>query len=590
MPDIRERAIAPADQCAASCRPRVPVRGGRVLGIVDARGGAPCPRCVEAFERAMARRAPRAPRRRSGPGRVEARWDETIERIGAACARVRDGASRLLWFDLRRWPAASGAVAAAVCSALGDGARRVVRLPEEILLGEAFRRLGAEARVDAPPAGCDLIVAWGADPLAGSEPRDRAIRELRSAGARLVAVDPRAGATARAADLHLAPLPGHDAHLMLALAARGPRLDAAGPADWCARAGSTPLASAAAAGAVPLAHLERLVDELASARAPVLLVGRGIGRQPGALDAVKAALLLAASWSAALLAPDDPCDPSLALALPPGAAAPRTLLPFELDALLPGIDLSRTVVVLEGGDPARLPGLAGPLGDLLSAAELVIALDEDLDADLALPAPSVVERVDLAGRTAPPGVWHAEGALPAVRGVLDPGEPWRRALDRAGLPAPAWLGSSSALVDAARRAVAPRADRLARASLDEPPSPRPPGESRRTDPERGSSLGLDAVWADAAPETPRGCVTARVGSSTAAACGLEPGGRVLVYNERGRLQALLETVPGQPDGVVALEAPAAGWPAELARLWPAARLPGEFEGVAVVGLAPPGED
>src|SRR3954465_4045019 len=62
-----------------------------------------------------------------------------------------------------------------------------------------------------------LIVLWGVNPSASGIHLIPYLREARAHGAKLVVVDPRTTSLARQADLHLAPRPGTDLPLALAL-------------------------------------------------------------------------------------------------------------------------------------------------------------------------------------------------------------------------------------------------------------------------------------------------------------------------------------------------------------------------------------
>jgi anaerobic selenocysteine-containing dehydrogenase len=62
-----------------------------------------------------------------------------------------------------------------------------------------------------------LIILWGSNTLTSNGHLWRSIAEARQAGAHLVVIDPVRTRTARAADTHLAPIPGTDAALALGL-------------------------------------------------------------------------------------------------------------------------------------------------------------------------------------------------------------------------------------------------------------------------------------------------------------------------------------------------------------------------------------
>src|SRR5262249_46848529 len=70
-----------------------------------------------------------------------------------------------------------------------------------------------------------LILVWGANPTVSNVHFPPLVNEARKNGARLVVVDPRRTAMARRADRHLAPTPGTDVVLALAMSAH---LDPAG--------------------------------------------------------------------------------------------------------------------------------------------------------------------------------------------------------------------------------------------------------------------------------------------------------------------------------------------------------------------------
>src|SRR6266851_4673030 len=82
------------------------------------------------------------------------------------------------------------------------------------LAGVGARR-GADAREIAKS---DLIVVWGGNPVSTQvNVMTHIAQAKKERGARLVVVDPYRTATADAADLHLAPLPGTDAALACAV-------------------------------------------------------------------------------------------------------------------------------------------------------------------------------------------------------------------------------------------------------------------------------------------------------------------------------------------------------------------------------------
>ena len=78
-----------------------------------------------------------------------------------------------------------------------------------------YGKMPAVTYIDYPHAR--LIVLWGVNPSASGIHLVPYVREAQRAGARLVVVDPRTTTMARHADIHLAPRPGTDLPLALAI-------------------------------------------------------------------------------------------------------------------------------------------------------------------------------------------------------------------------------------------------------------------------------------------------------------------------------------------------------------------------------------
>ena len=80
------------------------------------------------------------------------------------------------------------------------------------------RTLGTNATIDPEGfAHARLILLWGSNPLSSHHHFWKFVLEARKAGAHLVVIDPVRTRTAARADEHIAPLPGTDAALALAL-------------------------------------------------------------------------------------------------------------------------------------------------------------------------------------------------------------------------------------------------------------------------------------------------------------------------------------------------------------------------------------
>ncbi|MCX4243819.1 molybdopterin-containing oxidoreductase family protein [Paraliomyxa miuraensis] len=149
-----------------------------------------------------------------------------------------------------------------------------------------------------------LIVLWGVNPSATGIHSIPVIKRARSAGATLVVVDPRRTPLAQQADLHLAPRPGTDLCLALALIEH---LFATGRADreflsehatgveaLRERASAWSLPRAAAEAGVPQPDLERFAALYSSTRPAVIRCGWGVERNRNGGSAVAAILALPA--------------------------------------------------------------------------------------------------------------------------------------------------------------------------------------------------------------------------------------------------------------------------------------------------------
>lgn len=168
--------------------------------------------------------------------------------------------------------------------------------------GAAYRALYG-TMPGVPPQDYPLaraILLWGVNPSATAIHLVPQIRAAQAAGAFVAVVDPRRTPLARTADLHLAPRPGTDVVLALAMidalhrrgvaaAARVSGLDALrqAAAEW-------PVERAAAECDVPAADIERLVDAYAAASPAVVRCGWGVERNYNGGQAVRAILALPA--------------------------------------------------------------------------------------------------------------------------------------------------------------------------------------------------------------------------------------------------------------------------------------------------------
>jgi anaerobic selenocysteine-containing dehydrogenase len=149
-----------------------------------------------------------------------------------------------------------------------------------------------------------LIVLWGVNPGASGIHIVPYLKEARAAGAKLVVVDPRATSLARQADLHIAPKPGTDLPIALALhrhlfetGAADERFlaeHATGAAQLRARASEWTFERAAEVAGVPAAALEQFAAMYATATPALVRCGWGLERNRNGGSAAAAVLALPA--------------------------------------------------------------------------------------------------------------------------------------------------------------------------------------------------------------------------------------------------------------------------------------------------------
>jgi len=149
-----------------------------------------------------------------------------------------------------------------------------------------------------------LIVLWGVNPSSSGIHLVPFIKEARQNGALLIVIDPRATSLAKQADVHLAPHPGTDLPIALALHTylfdRGHAdheflaAHATGVDELRARASGWTIERAAQVSGVAAAQLERAAELYASASPAVIRCGWGLERNRNGGSAVAAVLALPA--------------------------------------------------------------------------------------------------------------------------------------------------------------------------------------------------------------------------------------------------------------------------------------------------------
>jgi anaerobic selenocysteine-containing dehydrogenase len=244
-----------------------------------------------------------------GEGRFERiSWDAALERVAAELRHARDeygGESILpLCYGGSNGALTQDSVDARLFHRLGASrlARTVCAAPTGKAAEGLYGKMPGVALPDIEHAR--FIVLWGVNPSASGIHLVPTIQRAREQGAKLVVVDPRRTQLARTADLHVAPRPGTDVVVALALVdwlfANG-RADerflaehATGTDELRRRAAKWPIARAAQVADVPAADLERLARDYADASPAVIRCGWGVERNRNGGSSVAAILALPA--------------------------------------------------------------------------------------------------------------------------------------------------------------------------------------------------------------------------------------------------------------------------------------------------------
>jgi anaerobic selenocysteine-containing dehydrogenase len=421
--------------CPDTCSLSVTVEGGRLVGV-DAGPGNPltdgfiCQKVKHHARRVYAPERVLTPLVRTGPkGAGEFRaasWDEALDLVAA---RLRDAEARFGAESVV--PYVYNSSAPAMQSLLVDrffnrfGASRVDHTICAATHGMAWHEMFG-GMLSADPRDvvhARLIVVWGANPTISNVHFPPLVNEARAAGARVVVVDPRRTAMARRADRHLAPLPGTDVVLALAMASH---LDRAGLVDrdfveqhtegadefLDAARQWLPEAAESVCG-VPAAEIVGAAEELAASRPAYFRVGWGLERNRNGGSACAAAFALPlltgqfgvlgsgvfASLSDATPLTTGPRDPAER-----HTPRPRHVNMNRLGAMLCDRELDPPIAVLfvQGANPAASnpnqravhAGLARD--DLFTVVHDQVLTDTARFADVVLPATTHFEERDVA--------------------------------------------------------------------------------------------------------------------------------------------------------------------------------------------------
>ena len=303
--------------CPDSCSLAVTVAKGRVVKIDGSALNTPTAGYICAKVRKFADRVygdarllhPAVRTGGKGQGRFSrVSWDEAFELIASRLLETRKrwggeailplsygGSNGLLTQDT---------IDALLFRRLGTSrlARTVCAAPTGVAAQSLYGKMPSVTYEDYPEA--KLIILWGVNPSTSGIHLVPYVREAQKRGARLVVVDPRSTPLARQADLHLAPRPGSDVVIALAihryLFEEG-LADAAflaahtqGADRLRERAAAWTFERAAHTAGVSEAALRRFAEEYASASPALIRCGWGLERNRNGGNAAMAILALPA--------------------------------------------------------------------------------------------------------------------------------------------------------------------------------------------------------------------------------------------------------------------------------------------------------
>src|SRR5437879_1995621 len=229
-PRIVVRGACPHD-CPDTCALLTTVENGRAIKVEGAPDhpttrGTLCTKVARYLERTYSEQRLLHPMRRAGPkgsGRFERiTWEEALETIAArfkAIAASSDGPQAILPYS---YAGTMGLLQ------YGSMDRRFFHKLGASLLDRTICATAGKAGYAATIGGsigtdleqfenARLILIWGSNPIVSNLHLWSRVQEAKRRGAKLIAIDPYRSLTAEKCHQHLAPLPGTDAALALAL-------------------------------------------------------------------------------------------------------------------------------------------------------------------------------------------------------------------------------------------------------------------------------------------------------------------------------------------------------------------------------------
>ncbi|HEX4961188.1 MAG TPA: molybdopterin-dependent oxidoreductase [Thermoanaerobaculia bacterium] len=309
-------SVCPLD-CPDACSLEVRVEDGRVVKVDGTRlnpltDGYICSKVRRLPEHLYGEDRILYPARRVGPkgsGQfVRISWDEAFDLAAAKMreAKERHGGEAILPFS---YGGSNGLLTQDTTDArlfYRLGASRLARTVCAAATGRAaaglYGKMAGVAFQDFPHA--KLIVLWGVNPSASGIHLVPILQEAQRQGTRLVVIDPRRTNLAKKADFHLAPRPGTDLPLALAVIrwlfdSGHADLDflaahATGGDELRRRAEPWTFARAAAATGIPAAEIESFARLYGESSPAVIRCGWGLERNRNGGSAVAAVLALPA--------------------------------------------------------------------------------------------------------------------------------------------------------------------------------------------------------------------------------------------------------------------------------------------------------
>src|SRR5688572_29049158 len=310
------KTACPLD-CPDSCTLDVTVEKGRVIKIDGGNtnpvtGGYICAKVRRFADRVYGEDRLLYPAVRKGPKGsgtfTRVSWGEALDLIASRMLEIRDttGAEAILPFC---YGGSNGLLTqdtndAALFRAFGTSrlARTVCAAPTGAANQALYGKMAGVTYADYVHA--KLIVLWGVNPAASGIHLVPYLREARKSGALLVVVDPRATSLARQADLHIAPRPGTDLPIALALhrylfenglaSERFLAEHTRGAAELRARAQEWTIDRAAAEAGIDPGALDNFARTYASASPALVRCGWGLERNRNGGSAAAAIMALPA--------------------------------------------------------------------------------------------------------------------------------------------------------------------------------------------------------------------------------------------------------------------------------------------------------